>query len=173
MLWLEEITRNHDQQVLWSEEIKLKRPNPLKQLREYFQAQAKPAKPTPAQLARDYGSKRKGKVRWGLTQGRLYLMGVGALLVLLWGLGRISNPGLGFFWGNDPLETDLAPDAGASTSVPSMELSASSTDGVGSNPDASATDASATDASATNTSESSPPLYLIPLEKMPLSWRSG
>jgi hypothetical protein len=66
LLWLEEITRDPVNQVLWSEEIRLKRPNFFKRLRENWNA--KQAAGRSISLSQDFPSRPHRKTAWATGQ---------------------------------------------------------------------------------------------------------
>lgn len=81
LLWLEEINRDPERQLLWSELITLKQPPPLQRLwQDWKQAKARPEFPTIPSAA---DRKRRQSFAWGMTGGVAVVCG---LLLLGWTL---------------------------------------------------------------------------------------
>jgi hypothetical protein len=85
LLWLEEITRDPDHPLLWSEQIKLRKPNVLKRLLEdWQQSQPDYKRPVPQSLSRS--AERKQQYWRGIVGGASLslLVVLGGWLVLDW-----------------------------------------------------------------------------------------
>jgi hypothetical protein len=95
LLWLEEINRDPENQLLWSQEIMLAKPGLLKQLKNSFSAErTRPEKPVLPQTTVGRSSKKRKQFWQGMLGGigvSLLLVGVGWALYDGWFAGLTNQ----------------------------------------------------------------------------------